>query len=249
MKILLSPAKTQDFTPIDCKEEGTTPFFNTEAIEIMNVLKILNVSDIKKLMTVSDAIAEKTVTDYKRWGSSDSSSKLALYTYKGEVFKCLDVDSFNKAQLNRASESIRILSAVYGVVKPTDLVQPYRLEVKTSLSVAGKKSLYAFWKEKVTGFLRDNLSKGELVVNLTSGEYAKMIDFKKFTNVIEPQFKVRKNGELKTVAVWAKKARGLFTRFLISDNIKTVEQMKSFNAEGFYLFETSDKNLLFVKEV
>lgn len=250
MKILLSPAKSQDFSSFSSPYKSKQPAFLKEAGRVISVLKTFSDSDIKKLMKVSDAIATQTCESIEQWGVSSASVGQALFSYSGEVFKCLDSRSLPEASLEKATSIIRILSGVYGILRPQDEVSPYRLEVKTALPVDGEKNLYTFWKERVTTSLNDDLQDNEVILNLASSEYSKMINWKAISQrVITPTFKVRKDGVLKTAAVWAKKGRGYLTRYLLSCETITDETLRAFKTEGFTYEESETDEFLFVKEI
>lgn len=251
VKILLSPAKLQDFSEPYLAVRSSVPHFMKEAVIVMGYLKEMSQSRIAELMKVSDSIAETTKDAVDNWGEGCQNG-LALFAYRGEVFKSLHAVPLSQEEFERATDSVRILSAIYGLLRPTDNIEPYRLEVKTPLSVAGEKSLYSFWKEKVTGELIKELDPGEVVINLASTEYAKMIAFNNVENpIITPQFKIVKEGKVKTAAVWAKKARGFFTRYLLEQNSCLLSTMKAFTEQGFY-FSSYDEvkgEILFLKDM
>lgn len=250
MKILLSPAKSQDFSPFDSPYKSEIATFITGATAVMSVLKSYSVAEIKKLMKISDAIAIQTCENVEQWGSDTAPVGQALFSYSGEVFKCLGSRTLSEASLEKATSIVRILSGVYGILKPSEEVSPYRLEVKTVLSVEGEKNLYTFWRERVTSALNDELEEDEVILNLTSSEYSKMINWKEISQrVITPTFKVRKNGVLKTAAVWAKKGRGYLTRYLLGCDAITDDVLKGFKTEGFKYEESETEEFLFVKDI
>lgn len=251
VKIILSPAKLQDFSVPPLSIKRTTPQFIAEAKEVAQTLNHLSQDEIASLMKVSETIAETTKASFEQWGRKSVTS-CALYAYRGEVFKCFHEVPLSEGELAKATETLRVLSAVYGMLRPTDTIEPYRLEVKTTVTVNAHKNLYSFWKSLVTEALVADLIEGELLVNLASTEYAKMIDWKKISNpVITPQFKVIKEGKIKTAAVWAKKARGYFARFLLQEKTVAMEYMKTFNVQGFSFssFDEKSGEILFLKEL
>ncbi len=248
MKIILSPAKSLTFE--QCSS-GETPRFIKEAHIIMNHLTSLSEQEVQQKMKTSEKLTEQTLKEYQSWGANSNRSGKALFSYSGEVFQKIDALTLSSKALSRADQSLYILSGLYGVLSPSDSIEPYRLEVKTSLPIAGSKSLYAFWKERVTKFFIDELSENELFINLASTEYSKMIGLKQIGGThITPQFKIEKAGQLKSVAIWAKRARGYFVRFLLEQNPKTIDTLKEFNEAGFcfesYCQESGE--LLFVKQ-
>lgn len=250
MKILLSPAKTQDFSKKSTTLNFSQALYRKQAEQIVNKMRSLSREDVQKLMKVSEDIALRTIEDFSQWGRSGNSKSQALYCYSGEVFKCLNAVTLSDQALANATHSLIILSGVYGIVRATDCIEPYRLEVKTPISIDDHKNLYHFWKEYMDLYFSKNIDVDEVIINIASGEYARMVPWKKLKNrVITPQFKVMKDGTLKTSAVWAKKARGYFTRFLLESNCQTIEEMTAFNAVGFILDSYNEKDILFVKQL
>lgn len=249
--MILSPAKQQDFSAPHLSVKVTIPRFLSEAEVVAQKLKSLSEHEIEKLMKVSSTIAASSNASFEVWGDSSRSS-CALFAYRGEVFRCFHETPLTPGEFEKATDSIRVLSAVYGMLKPTDLIEPYRLEVKTKIELGGSKNLYHYWKELVTTALLSELAKGELLLNIASVEYARMIDWKKIPNpVITPCFKVSKEGEIKRAAVWAKKARGYFARFLLQHDSPDIAYIKSFNKKGFSFssFDENSGEMLFLKEL
>ena len=170
-------------------------------------------------------------------------SRPAMYLFAGDVYLGLDAYSFPVENLDRAQNSLRILSGLYGILRPLDLIQPYRLEMGTKLPIQRNKDLYGLWQKKLTTSLNEELQENELLVNLASQEYSKAVDFSKINSeVISPIFKDFKNGELKIISFFAKKARGSMARFLLENKIETLEGLKNFNVDGYAFSENETQN-------
>ncbi|HEX5742804.1 MAG TPA: peroxide stress protein YaaA [Flavobacteriaceae bacterium] len=247
-KILISPAKSMDFeTKIDI-DKATKPLFLDQAKKINEVLKKKSPKKLMELMGISDKLAELNWTRNQEWTSLNTkvNSKQAVFAFTGDVYVGLDVNSLNQNQLEILQDKLRILSGLYGILKPLDLIQPYRLEMGSSLKIGTNKDLYQYWKKNVTSELNNELTENDFLINLASNEYFKVIDKKllKVKEIITPEFKDYKNGELKMIGFFAKKARGLMVRYIIENNINTIEALKGFDYEE-YTFDdalsTSDK--------
>jgi len=215
----------------------------------VKVLKTKSATDIKALMKVSDKIADLNVVRYKSFKTpfTTENAKQAMYAFRGDVYTGLDADSFNKSQVKFAQKHLRILSGLYGVLKPLDLMQPYRLEMGTKLANKNGKNLYEFWGDKINKALNEEISaqKDDYVINLASNEYFKSVQSKKLKGqVIDIQFKENKDGKYKIVAFFAKKARGMMCQYMIKNKLTKPEQLKGFNMEN-YLFneELSDESI------
>lgn len=192
-------------------------------------------------MSISDKLAELNYTRNQEWRLpfTPANARQAVFAFNGDVYVGLDAYSITTDKLPVLQEKLRILSGLYGILKPLDLMQPYRLEMGTNLAVGKSKNLYEFWKKTLTDALNKELSKDELVINLASKEYAEAIDFKALKGkVIVPEFKDYKDGKLKIISFFAKKARGLMTRYIIDNNCETLEDLKGFQADN-YRFDQS----------
>ena len=240
MKIIISPAKSLDF------ESKVPTSLNTQArfleqTEVLNKqLKRLSKKELSKLMKISDDLSALNYDRNQLWKTpfTPQNAKQAIYAFTGAVFKGIDVHSLADQKLPLLQQNLRILSGLYGLLKPFDLIQPYRLEMGTRLPIGKTKNLYKFWDDTVANALNEELEDGELFVNLASAEYFKVIP-KKVLKVpmITPIFKDFKNGEYKIVMTFAKKARGLMVRYLIDNNIKTIEGLKGFNKDRYRFSE------------
>lgn len=250
MKILLSPAKS---IKLDVKAENplqTLPVFLNDAEKLVKQLKKLTPSDIKSLMKVSDDIAQLNYNRFKDWHLpfTPNNSKAAADIFTGAAYQGLDYPTLSVDDRIEGQHRLRILSGLYGVLKPLDLIQPYRLEMGTRFQVSTKiKNLYQFWDDKINHFLNDELSKDNhpFLVNLASAEYFKAAQLKQINHtVVTPVFKDRaKNGDYKVIMTYAKKARGLMSRFIIKNKINTIEDLKAFNYSNYSFYGTGkDEN-------
>ncbi|MGB0790634.1 MAG: peroxide stress protein YaaA [Flavobacteriaceae bacterium] len=241
MKILLSPAKSLDFeTPLRTNYR-TEPIFSKETAEIQKVLKKKSVRDLEQLMSLSNALATLNFerNQHLEANPSEEETRPALFAFDGDVYKGLDALTLNGNQLESAKDRIRILSGLYGILRPFDSIQPYRLEMGTKMEVADAKSLYEHWRKNLTSYLENELSNNEIIVNLASKEYSKAIDLKTFSGrVIHPEFKDYKDGKLKIISFYAKRMRGVMARFLLETPDNDLSVFEHFESDG-YRFDTS----------
>lgn len=236
MKIVISPAKTLDFESKLPTARATQPKFLEEAEMINNKLERKSKKAIGKLMDISDKLAELNYQRYKEFSTpfTKQNARPAVYAFAGDVYTGLDAYTISSEKIDLLQDSLRILSGMYGLLRPLDLIQPYRLEMGTKLPVNRKKDLYSFWKKTITATLNEELKDDELFLNLASVEYFTAIDEKKLkVPVISPIFKDFKNGELKIISFFAKKARGSMSRFAIDKNVKTLDDLKAFDYDGY----------------
>lgn len=250
MIILLSPAKSLDYSETKVKD-STLPVFEKETLELVGVLQKKSTSALKKLMKVSDKIAKENIQRYKEFSPKYTSenSKQAILAFKGDVYLGMDNTTMSKADLNFAQKHIRILSGLYGILKPLDLMQPYRLEMGTKLKVKKTKNLYGFWDEKITEQI--NAENPKLIVNLASKEYYKSIKQDQLNaKILNVNFKEFHNGKLKFLSFNAKKARGMLTRYIIDNRIKTINKIKGFDVDRYYLDtdNSTDTDLQFIRK-
>ena len=239
MIIVISPAKSlYDHCPIHF-EKYTEIDFLPEAEKIISVMKKKKPGQLAKLMSISPKLAELNFQRFQAWSPTftPENSWQSVLMFNGDVYQGLKAETFTESEFEIAQQKLRILSGIYGLLKPLDLIQPYRLEMGTNVSVARKKNLYDFWKTKITSKLNDELSLNdpEILINLASNEYFSAIDTKKLkARIITPSFKENKNGKYQMVSFFAKRARGLMSRFIIQNNISDPEELKAFDWEGYY---------------
>jgi len=238
MKIVLSPAKSLDFESKVPTDNFTQPKFLTHAEKLNKKLAKKKPKDLMALMSISDNLAQLNWKRYQEFSLpfSIENARQAVFAFNGDVYQGLDSYSLSGEKLEKLQNTLRILSGLYGVLKPLDLIQPYRLEMGTKLKVGRKNNLYEFWKDTLTKHLNDELEEGELFVNLASNEYFSAIDTKQLkASVITPVFKDWKNDKLKIISFFAKRARGSMVRYIIDTDAKTLDDIKGFNC-GDYIF-------------
>ena len=239
MIIVISPAKSlYDHCPIHF-EKYTEIDFLPEAEKIVSVMKKKKSAQLAKLMDISPKLAELNFQRFQAWALpfTPENSWQSVLMFNGDVYQGLKAETFTATEFEIAQQKLRILSGVYGLLKPLDLIQAYRLEMGTNVSVARKKNLYDFWKAKITAKLNQELEQTDqkLLINLASNEYFSAIDTKKLkARIITPSFKENKNGKYQMVSFFAKRARGLMSRFIIQNNISDPEELKAFDCEGYY---------------
>jgi cytoplasmic iron level regulating protein YaaA (DUF328/UPF0246 family) len=252
MKIVISPAKSLDLDRKIPTQKHTESSFLKEAAQLNKVLKKKSRKSLSSLMHISDALADLNYQRNQEWELpfTSENARPSIYTFSGAVFQGLDAYSLPEEKIDTLQNTLRILSGQYGLLKPLDLMQAYRLEMGTKLPIGKNKNLYEFWKNKITVQLNNELEDDELFVNLASNEYYKAVDAKTLkVPVITPVFKVFKNGEYKTIMTYAKLARGYMTRYIIDTNASTVDDLKGFNYEGYGFSEemSNEKELVFTR--
>ena len=236
MKILLSPAKSLDYERPIPTVKYSQPKFLEQSEKLIKVLAKKNPKSLSKLMSISNDLAELNWERNQKFSLpfTPENARPAIYAFNGDVYQGLDAYSISENKLEKLQDTVRILSGLYGVLKPLDLIQPYRLEMGTQLKIGRKKNLYDFWKQSVTNFLNDELEEGELFINLASNEYFGAVDEKNLkTNVITPVFKDWKNDKLKVISFFAKKARGSMVRYILDTDSKTLEDIRGFNLDEY----------------
>lgn len=237
MKIILSPAKNINELAFRI-DESTFPVFEKEANFLVKDLKKMKKPDLQRLMGISIDLAEQNWLRFKQWkkASLDPASTLtAMRAFSGEVYRGFNIESLDEKHYGKLNQQIRILSGLYGILKPLDLIHPYRLEMGTNYSPKpDQKNLYEFWGDKVTKALKKELSKEEVIINLASSEYSKVIQQKLLKNkIITPIFKEFKEGKYTIVSMYAKHARGAMARYLIETDLNDVEDLKLYQTDGY----------------
>ena len=236
MKIVISPAKSLNFESKVPNSNFTQPIFLQQAERLNRILKKKSPRSLSKLMSVSAALGELNYERNQNWHLpfTPENAKQAVYAFTGEVYRGIDVNSMPLEDVDVLQDKLRILSGQYGILKPLDLMQAYRLEMGTSLKVGVKPNLYKFWGGQITDFLNDELEANELFLNLASKEYYKVIQQKALKGkVITPVFKDFKNGEYKMIMTFAKLARGLMVRYIIDHKVEDIDGLKGFNYNGY----------------
>ncbi|MBL4669544.1 MAG: peroxide stress protein YaaA [Flavobacteriales bacterium] len=248
MLILLSPAKKLNEQSQNL-DGCTSPIFVENSEKLIKSLKKYSPKKLGKLMKLSDVLSELNVKRYAEWDVNHTENVFpAALTFNGEVYAGLNAISFSKKEKETAQNNLRILSGLYGILKPFDLIHPYRLEMGTKLKVGRTNNLYEFWGDKIVDEINLNLTaqKENVLVNLASNEYFKSINKKKLdARIITPLFKDFSNGQYKTVMVYAKKARGMMAAYIIKNNIEKAEDLVAFDSAGYcYNKKASTENEL-----
>lgn len=238
MLLVISPAKTLDYETKPKTKIATMPDYLSESQQLINRARNYSVLDIMELMAVSKKIAELNFERFKVWHTpfTPENAKQAVLAFKGDVYTGLDAESFSAADFKFAQKHLRILSGLYGLLRPLDLMQPYRLEMGRKIDTDRGKNLYEFWGTTITEGINQQLKKlkSTTLVNLASNEYFKSVKPKQLEGtIITPEFKDYKNGEYKMMGVYAKKARGQLSRYVIQNQISEPEAMKEFNVDGY----------------
>ncbi|SFT98417.1 hypothetical protein SAMN04489724_3161 [Algoriphagus locisalis] len=239
MLILISPAKTLDYSTPNFTE-STQPDFQTDTQSLVRIMKKKSAKEIGELMHISDNLAELNEERFKTFQKefTEENSKQALLAFKGDVYTKIDVDEYSKEDFDFAQSHLRILSGLYGLLKPLDLIQPYRLEMGIKLENKKGKNLYEFWDKKIAKAINE-AAMGQPIINLASQEYFKAVHLKSLKSpLINIEFKEFKDDSYKIIGFFAKQARGMMSNFAIKNRITDPEQLKTFNEGGY---EYSDK--------
>ena len=248
MIILLSPAKTLDYDRSTINTPHSVPALLSKSKTLINSLKEKKPDEISNLMNISDKLASLNSDRYKSWKGlkkKTDNSKQAIFVFKGDVYQGLDIDSFEKSDIEYSQNHLRLLSGLYGLLKPLDIIEPYRLEMGTKLKTNKGKNLYEFWGQEILNEIAKDLKsiKSNTIINLASNEYFDSVkNIKKTSNVISPVFKDFSKGKYKIISFYAKKARGLMAAWILKNRIKE-KQLNNFNSNGYYFsHEESSKN-------
>uniref|UniRef100_UPI003D345E5C peroxide stress protein YaaA n=1 Tax=Saccharicrinis sp. 156 TaxID=3417574 RepID=UPI003D345E5C len=239
MQIVISPAKSLDFeTPFSYKGYSEYRFIE-EPPKLVKKLNTYSVKKLSALMNVSQELAELNYMRFKEWHYpfEPEKGKQALFAFKGDVYLGLDAYSLSNDDIDYIQKKLCILSGLYGLLRPLDLILPYRLEMSTKLPAGRKKDLYDFWGNKITHLLKKDIHENDhkVLINLASNEYFKSIKVKELdVPIVTPVFKDLKNGEYKMISFFAKKARGLMTRFIVQNRIEDPEEIKAFDLDGYH---------------
>jgi cytoplasmic iron level regulating protein YaaA (DUF328/UPF0246 family) len=248
MLFVISPAKTLDFDTPASTDRYTLPRFTERSAALIDILKQKTPADIASLMTLSEPLAALNVSRYQSWRPSftKANSKQAVLAFMGDVYEGLDARSLDADSLDHAQSRLRILSGLYGVLRPLDRMQPYRLEMGTRLAHANGRNLYDFWGDTLTESLNKELAEfaEPVLVNLASEEYFKAVKPKKLkARLVECSFEDMKNGRYKIISFYAKRARGLMARYALLNRLTAPEQLRDFDMEGYrFAADASDEN-------
>ena len=252
---LISPAKTLDFVTPPKTAEFTQPRFLEHSHELIKDLRQLTPPQVSKLMSISEKLGELNAQRFLEWQTpfAPGNAKQAVLAFKGDVYTGMEAETFSTTDFTFAQQHLRILSGLYGLLRPLDLIQPYRLEMGTSFANARGKNLYHFWGDIITDQLNRELEEQQerVLVNLASTEYWGAVNTKKLhAEVITPVFKDSKNGQYKIISFFAKKARGMMSAYIVRNQLKNVEDLKGFDTAGYRYDErsSSPKEWVFLRE-
>ena len=252
MKIIISPAKSLDFESKVTTDAYTQPRFLEQSEKLNKKLKTLSRKKLSELMKISDDLASLNYERNQDWQPPFSleNAKQAVFAFTGEVDRGIHANSISEDKIPVLQDKLRILSGLYGLLKPLDLIQPYRLEMGTRLKVGRRENLYKFWDTTLAESLNEELAEGELLINLASAEYFKALPKKTLkVPMVTPVFKDFKNGQYKTIMTFVKKARGLMVRYIIDNNVETLEELKGFDVDGYGFSEemSTETDLVFTR--
>lgn len=239
MLTVISPAKTLDYeSPLPVGLAPTRPDFLTDSAELIDILREYSPSQVASLMSLSDKLAALNVARFQSWQPdyAEPDARPALFAFKGDVYTGLDVERLLATELDRAQQHLRILSGLYGLLRPLDLMLPYRLEMGTELVNSRGKQLYEFWGDRITLALNQALAEqgDEVLINLASNEYFRAVQTKKLkASIFTPQFKDEKNGQFKMISFFAKKARGRMAAWLLQNDVRKPEDLRDFAVDGY----------------
>ena len=251
MLAIISPAKTLDFENAAPKKlPNFQPHFLKHSQQLIDICRKLTPVEIASLMSISDKLAGLNAARFAQWQQThnEQNAKAAVYAFKGDVYTGLDIESLSDDDVLFAQQHLRILSGLYGLLTPLDLIQPYRLEMGTKLANPKGKDLYAFWQGVITPVLQQAIDEqGGILINLASDEYYKSVQEQQLkAQIIKPIFLDNKNGKYKVISFYAKKARGLMCRYLIQNRISDVEQIKEFDLGGYWFDSAASTKTEFV---
>ena len=248
MKILISPAKSLNLRAEIPFDGFTNPIFSKQTSEIISKLKEMSVRSLGSLLGISEKLAQLNWNRNQNFKlsynlKSVSGFRPCIYTFDGDVYSGFDAYSISASNIKTMQNNLRILSGLYGILKPLDLIQPYRLEMGTKIKLGKTNNLHEFWIDLVTDHLNSELSGDDILLNLASKEYFNAVDSNKIeAQIISPIFKDYRNGKLKIISFYAKKARGLMARYIIDNNSKNLEHILGFNSAGYTFSENETKN-------
>lgn len=240
MQIIMSPAKLLDFSGEDTQVETTTPRFEEMTNQLIEVCQKLSVDEIKSIMKVNHDIANNAYGWFQSFYSNTVPTRAAALGYNGIAYKGLNAHDFNKSDIEYAQSHLNIVSGLWGMLRPFDLIKPYRLEMVRKIQPEGYRSLYEFWKEALNNHLSDSLDTDEkVIINLASNEYSKVINkslLPKGTRIIDIVFLQQQGDNFKQIVVHSKKARGMMSRFIIKNKLVIAEEAKSFDYEDYFFY-------------
>lgn len=252
MIAFISPAKTLDFETEQSIGESTIPHFLQDAEKVNNKLKKVSRKKLSALQSISPQLASLNYDRNQLWNVNHNEEvRQAALSFKGDVYLGMEAGKWTEVDMSFANQHLRILSGLYGLLKPSDLIMPYRLEMGTSLPVGRRKDLYHFWGDKIKSYFKENIDPTEKVINLASQEYFKAIEKAGLKNpVISVEFKDFSNGKFKVVSFFAKKARGMMANYMVKNQFTEATQLRAFDTGGYYFDdkESTESNYVFLRD-
>lgn len=247
MQIFISPAKSLDFDSAISLGESTSPFFISEATKVNSGIKKKSRKALGELQGISKQLAELNFHRNQNWVDETEDVAQAVMAFKGDVYLGMEAEKWSNEDMSFANEHLFILSGLYGLLRSSDLIKPYRLEMGTSLKIGRRANLYKFWSDKIAKYFKENIDSNELLVNLASQEYFKAIEQSKVKNkVLNIEFKDFSNGVYKVIGFFAKKARGSMANYIIQNRITSPREIRSFTINGYYFDESSSNELHYI---
>ncbi|PIK15796.1 peroxide stress protein YaaA [Halobacteriovorax sp. JY17] len=249
MLVIVSPAKKLDFETSSPISDFVEPKFIEKSKELIRDLRKCSPAEVSKMMKLSEALTDLNVQRYKSFKTpfTPKNAKQAIFSFKGDTYVGFDAETLSAPQIKYAQKHMRILSGLYGVLSPLELIQPYRLEMGTKFSCNGSKNLYEFWKSDLTSELNSILKKEKVLVNCASTEYSGAVNFSAIDGrVVTPVFKDKKNDQYKIISFFAKKARGMMARYIVENKVTEVEDLKNFGSDGYAFSESMSSENEFV---
>ena len=247
MKIIISPAKKLNENNINIKNSSMIRFLD-ETRYLVSQLKNYNIDEIKNMMNLSDNLASLNYQRFQQWDLESNAVMPAVYMFQGDVYKGLKADQLSHEELSFAQENLRIISGLYGLLRPLDLIFPYRLEMGSNIITKKGSNLYDFWGEKLRNILTSEMSREDILINLASNEYSKALQLDQIKQeIITPVFKDTKKGQLRVISFYAKRARGEMVHFIIKNKITDILDIRAFNYDGYSFVSEDNGTLLFVR--
>ena len=248
MKIIISPAKKLCTQAMNKEVSPSKIRFENEAKYLISQLRKYPLAQVKEMMNLSDSLAKLNFDRFKSWDLESEYVNHAIYMFQGDVYKGLKANDLTKDEILFAQDNLLIISGLYGILKPLDLICPYRLEMGTNMQTNKGKNLYEFWGSKLNNTLKSLMSENDFLINLASNEYSKAIKLDKLDRkVVTPIFKDFKNGSLKVISFFAKKARGEMVNFILKNKISNIDEIKMFSNNGYKFYEESGEEIIFAR--
>lgn len=253
MLTLISPAKTLDYESVVPTDKSTAPVLLKQAATLAKLMKAKSAQDLSGMMKISSKLAALNHERFQAWTPASGERRQSIFAFKGDVYLGLQAESLSPRDLNFAQKNLRILSGLYGLLRPLDLIKPYRLEMGTQLENKRGGDLYDFWQDAIAEAIKSEFgnSKNPHLINLASNEYFKAVDLEqlKGVRVINPVFKDTSNGQLKIISFYAKRARGLMAQYIIKQRLTQPEKLKSFDVDGYRYHPdlSSDRDWVFAR--